>query len=524
MTIRKWTILTISTLAALIFALIFTVNIVIDPYGEFRLLEGDHNKLKFKNLKSSARNVTSKLYDGKYSLVFGSSRTMLVSEEILGEPVLNFSTSIYVNPGDILALLKTLDEKQIKNIKQIYYLIDINSFHYENSAPELASKSALFMESFRNIGPEKIEDAWNCIADNLGPESEQPNYIDKFGVLHKKNNSYKNNVVVFSSHFVSQYYLDKLAEINSFCKTNRIKIIYLTVPWCQNLNAGQQAKLDEILNSAISSCLSYYDLYGNVDFIGHKNLFSDPTHLTSAGLKKLFKGPYWTEKNIRHSNGNTINLPDFQKMKKRDFSSYLAKHPELLNINFINRLHQLGCNDLVLAFYDNQPSADKFVGDCFFHSKTSLLRMVLASGRHFNNNTKTNNTALHFAIMSGQHESVKDAILLGADVNNEKFNTRPLFLGLNYTKNTEILSLLLKSGADINHVNKDQSSEKDFEQSVFTLALAKNNQKQLDFLLSYAPDSPLAEHARLVLELRKHPNNATAYKKCTKLQNKYYNK
>ncbi|WP_319777804.1 ankyrin repeat domain-containing protein [Maridesulfovibrio sp.] len=514
--------MTISTLAALIIALILTVNIIIDPYGEFRLIEGNYNKLKFKNLKSSALKVASKLYDGQYTLVFGSSRTMLVSEEILGEPVLNFSTSIYVNPGDILALLKTLDEKQIKNIKQIYYLIDINSFHYESSAPELASKAALFMESFRNIGPDKIEDAWKCVKNNVGPEPEHPNFIDEFGVLHKKDESYKDNVVVFNSHFVSQYYLDKLAEINSFCIKNRVKITYFTVPWCQNLNTGQQAKLNAILNSAISSCSSYYDLFGNTDFTGHKNLFSDPTHLTSTGLKKLFNKRYWTQDKIKYARATPTTHPNFKEMKKDDFFTYITKHPQLVDTGFIDEIHKLGRDDLVLYLYDKGIAVEAMVGKSFFLDKPSVLKMILSSGRNFNKNMQANNVNLHYAIMSGITDGVKNAILLGADVNNQIAGTTPLIVALKSTKGTEMLSLLLKSGADINYINKYESGRQDFKQSLFTFALAKNNQKQLDFLLSYAPDSPLAKHARLVLELRKNPGNATAYNKYLVLQNKYY--
>ncbi|ACS81668.1 ankyrin repeat domain-containing protein [Maridesulfovibrio salexigens] len=518
MTIRKWTILTISTLAALIFALIFTVNIVIDPYGEFRLIEGKYNKLKFKSLKSTARNVASKLYEGKYTLVFGSSRTMLISEEILGEPVLNFSTSIYNNPGDILALLNTLDEKQVKNIQQIYYLIDINSFHYENSAPELSSKSTLFLESFRNIGPDKIADAWKCIIDNLGPKSEQPNFIDEFGVLHKEGTSYKNNAVVFSSHSVTNYYLDKLSKINNFSKSHNIKTIYFTLPWKDKLPPLQQDKLDTIFGMISHIISTYYDFNKDENLGLNQNFFSDPTHLNSKGLKKLFKGQHWT--NPKTTVLKKYTQPNFKIINKNDFFKYIDDNQNSISIDFVNQLLRLGRDDLVLAIYDEKVTTEAFVRECFFLNKTSLLKTLLSSGRNYSKSPYMNNLALYFAIMSGQHSSVKDAILLGADVNNNLFNTTPLLHAMDFTKNTEILSLLLGSGADINYTNKN--SKTDFKQSVFTIALAKNNQKQLDFLLSYAPDSPLAEHARLVLELKKNPNNATAYKRYSTLQNKYY--
>ncbi|WP_421903769.1 ankyrin repeat domain-containing protein [Maridesulfovibrio sp.] len=521
---KKWTIATIGTVAFIVLSLILAVNIVVDPYGEYRIVEAPFNKLKFKAQKTSALQVASKLYDDEYTLIFGSSRTMLISEDILGEPVLNFSTSIYNNPGDILALLETLDEKQIKNIKQIYYLIDINSFHYQNSAPELASKLALFMESFRNIGPQKIEDAWQCITENLGPESDKPNYIDEFGVLNKEEAPYKDKKPFFSSHYVTSYYLDKLTEINSFCKKNSIPTIYFTIPWIKPFAENQSFFLKKIMRKIPTTQIDFYDFYLNTDITGNKNLFTDPSHLNAKGLKKIFTPPYWTKDRIRHANNAQSPNIDFTTIRNSEFSSYVIENFAALDASIFNQMSDSKRPDLILAMYDTPLSKKKLVSDCFLLGQTSLLKELLSNGRSFNTDQDTIDLCLLQAIMSGNIELIKAAILLGADVNSiANKGEPPLSTATRATKGTYIVKFLLENGANENYINKKNTLNQALAHSVYTLALLKGDMEKLTFFINNSNDSPLSRHAKLLLELEKNPDNATAYAECTKLQNKHYN-
>ncbi|NDV22176.1 ankyrin repeat domain-containing protein [Desulfovibrio sp. JC022] len=528
MSTRNWTITTLSALAAIIFALIFTVNIVIDPYGEFRIIESDFNKFKFKTLNTSALNVASKLYDGKYTLVFGSSRTMLVSEEILGGPVLNFSSSIYNNPGDILALLKMLDERQIKNIKQIYYLIDINSFHYLESAPELASKTTFFLEKFRNIGPNKLKDAWRCLLDNLTPHPGKLNNIDEFGVLHKKETPYKDKPPIFSSHYVTSYYLEKLTAIDALCEKNSIKIIYFSIPWAQPFFDFQQAKLNKILDRTARACNGFYDLHLKTELTGKKVFFIDPSHLNTKGLKMLFQGPYWNNNGITHASNDNYSQPNLATITNANFFNYITKNIHSLDASILlNQLTAEKREDLIVSMYEGKGSIHfpkrELVADSFLYGRNRLLKALFASGHTFNTDQQTIDACLFQAIMSGNIKIIKTALALGADVNS--MNNRgepPLSTATKATKGTEIVHFLLKNGADGSYINKDNTVPKALSQSIFTIAFDNHDQKKLNLFLKNHQGNPIARHAELMLELEQNPNNSTAYNECSLLQEKYY--
>ena len=514
-------------LAALVISLIITVNLIIDPYGEFRLIEGDYNKLKLKAEKTTALQVASKLNYSKYALVFGSSRTMLLSSEIMGEPILNFSTSIYNNPGDILALLNMLTKKQLANVTDIYFLVDINGFHYTATAPEMSSKCRLLLETLRNIGPKKIEDAWNCLAANskqYGTENF-PNNIDSYGTLHKVDKPYHEKPSFFSSHFVTQYYLESLRNISIFCKHNKINSFYFTTPWFQPFITQQQSKINAILAKITTASGSLLNFQLNTKLTGNASLFSDPSHLNKKGLIHFIK--------ILHSTPCPstptffLELPtnvDYKNISFNSLKNILNENPsQKIDSNFFQTLLQSGRKDLLLDIYDNAQSfhisKKDIIADAFLLARHKLLKTFLENERDFN---KYLNISLFKAIMSGNYDMIKNSILLGADVNNVGADSiTPLQRSLIYSPDISIIKFLLNSGASINYINTTTKLLRYYNESAFTLALKSNN-NIFNYLISRFPQNPLAQHAKLLKKLQTDPNNVELYKKCLALQKKYY--
>lgn len=515
-------------LAALIISLIVTVNLIIDPYGEFRLIEGNYNKLKLKAEKTTALQVASKLNDGKYALVFGSSRTMLLSSEIMGEPILNFSTSIYNNPGDILALLKMLSKKQLANITNIYFLVDINGFHYTATAPEMANKNRLFLETLRNIGPKKIEDAWNCLVANSKQYGNEnfPNNIDSYGTLHKVDKPYNEKDLFFSSNFVTRYYLKSLRSISIFCKKNKIKTLYFTTPWFQSFVQEQQNKINSIFTKVTTASGSLYCFQLNTDLTGNADLFSDPSHLNKKGLVDFIK--------ILHSSTSPAipdffwELPanvDYKKITYNSLKKRLYKNKSNTSYSiFLQTLLTSGRKDLLLNIYDNavslKSSKQSIIDDAFLLVQNEQLKTLLENGRDFNQYL---NSSLFKAIMSGNSGMVKNAILLGADVNHEEQDgMTPLLLSIIFSPDIKIIKYLLGSGALPNYIDTATTTIKYFNESAFTLALKCKNKDVFNYLISNYPQSPLAQHAVLLKKLQNDPNNIELYKKCLAIHRKYY--
>ncbi|MBI9112679.1 hypothetical protein [Maridesulfovibrio ferrireducens] len=528
---RKWTIRTLSILTALVIGLIVTVNFIIDPYGEFRLIEGDYNKLKLKAEKTTALQVSSKLYDGKYALVFGSSRTMLLSSEIMGEPVLNFSTSLYNNPGDILALLEMLNKKQLANITHIYFLVDINGFHYTSAAPEMLNKGTLLLETLKNLGPKKIEEAWNCLTANNQKlsESNYPNYIDSYGTLHKQETPYKTRQPHFSSHVVTPYFLNSLKKINSFSANHAIETTFFTTPWQQPFISSLQTKVTSILNNAAIACGGLLNFQLHPEFIGKTSLFYDPSHLNTSGLKlfvKLLRSSQ-TEK-VSIENSNKINPANYKTITSADLLDIINNwNKDLDTDSFIQAICETHRNDLIILLYENIEKLGQtkllFTGKSILYAKPERIKPILEKNGMIHHQY-FKEISLQDAIMSGNINMIKSAILLGADVNSiNTYGASPLFVAAVFSPNSEIIKILLKTGADPFFIPKTASSGYYLNQSVFTLALKQKNQILLNFLTSQFPNHPLSRHAILLAELNKHPDNALAFKEAAALNRKYYN-
>lgn len=527
MTARNWTIKTVSALAAIVLTLIITVNFVIDPYGEFRFFEGNYNKLKLKAEKTTALNVASKLENAKYALVFGSSRTMLIDKDILGKPVLNFSTSIYNNPGDILALLKMFNEQQLKNISEIYYLIDINSFHYSAAAPEMADKGSLLLETVRNVGPEKIEDAWKCLKANLEgySETDYPNNVDKFGSLHKMDRGFKEEIPFFDSHFLTPYYLNSLSEIASFCKKNTLKIKFFTLPWQRAFPGNQQKKIEAYIPRILPACQEYCNFQLNTPLTGNKEYFADPSHLNKRGLRTFFSQnwgrPLFTDKKF------STDRINFATMPVNKFIQYVQKSSDAVALTQLSdHLIDAGRQDLILALLNTSTATTTpktLIANAFLFGNQKLTKVAITHTPNLIKRSDIIDLALYQAIASGKTENVKNAILLGANVNSvDTYGRTPLICAALYSPSTDIISSLIETGADPMYINKRQDHLAYCNRSIFTIAFDSDENKILSYLAKKFNGTPLMRHVELLENLKKNPNNTEAYMECKTLQNQYY--
>ena len=91
-----------------IYSLVFiVVNIFIDPYNEVGLIKYSINKHTFQDSLLSYNTILKNLKKEKYTIVFGTSSSHLLSEETLGEKVLNFCANNYLGLADNPELVET---------------------------------------------------------------------------------------------------------------------------------------------------------------------------------------------------------------------------------------------------------------------------------------------------------------------------------------------------------------------------------------------------------------------------------
>lgn len=232
---KKWLLLLPLFIGSFALLLIFFINIVIDPYGEYDFVHTALNKKKyFADANTTSVMLAQHLKKAPYTLVFGTSRSNHISDKFLQTPILNFSSSLYGRPTDVLFFLKHLSNEQRKNISEIYYLVDLGCMidsHY-NTDPSRFTFDYYF-KTILSLSRKKLLRSFNTIMRNLFDKGGY--YIDHHGAVvtrvfsdyepTKEDLEHNRNAYYFSCE---EKAMDALSEIDAFCRQNQIGITYFT--------------------------------------------------------------------------------------------------------------------------------------------------------------------------------------------------------------------------------------------------------------------------------------------------------
>ncbi|WP_320171785.1 ankyrin repeat domain-containing protein [Maridesulfovibrio sp.] len=420
----------------------------------------------------------------------------------------------------------------MRNVSHIYFLIDINGFSYTNSDPALKNSFTQQLSKIRNINPDKIKDCWNCVAANISADnsSSAPNTIDEFGVLHKSSDEFKNNNVIFSSHLVTPFYLQNISKVYTFCDDKKIPITFFTLPWYTTFNPDQQEVLETIFSRTAKACNGFYNYYNCRDITGHEALFSDPSHLNSAGLKKVMSADIWNNQKLFQQPVATKAIAniDFKHINKNKLIKNLRDQRDVPQAYIVaDNLLRNGREDLFLELYNNLDKIGynklELITDAFLLNKLNILKLLLSRKEKEMHDGIIISKCLKQAVMSGNRDAVKNALLLGADPNlQHEYGTTPLLLAADFSPDLEIIKMLLNGGADPFYINGDRTAMRHYDQSVFSIAVDARNRELTDFLTKEYKGSPLATHAELLANLYSNPLNSTAFQNCLKLQRTLY--
>ncbi len=105
-----------------------------DPYGEFGLV---NTRIKsFSASPLSTQSFADRLRHGRYALIFGTSRSSLISSRHFHGEALNFH-ALYGHPRSVSEFLRSLGPQQIENITEIFYLLDLHAYAEENYTPQV---------------------------------------------------------------------------------------------------------------------------------------------------------------------------------------------------------------------------------------------------------------------------------------------------------------------------------------------------------------------------------------------------
>lgn len=315
-----------------IFLIIGAFNYVIDPYQNNNTFHFRLNSKKISVNKSAIYKKLEQLEKKKFILVFGTSRSLRITPEILGFDIIN-PNFVYGNPFCVMKFLKSLNENQIRNIEAIYYNLSGHVFKDKQCKLDLEPDVYHFIDYFMlstlkqsvltiyyNITNKSVNivSDFGYIKDPENKNTYRPCRLSKRALIAKmKYISEDNNVV--KAPFV------ELGKINDFVLQHDIDIVYFT----DILTDEYFALIDfENLTKFHVYLVEYIDKYYAFNFIdGFSNqykYFSDISHVNSDGMKFVFDH-YFTDKYLIDKR----NIDDYIKYLEK----YHKKKRELLIYN-----------------------------------------------------------------------------------------------------------------------------------------------------------------------------------------------
>jgi len=225
-TYKRYLLFTFLSFGVFTSAIIMIINLLIDPYREFEIF----STRKFSSSPDTGPfKAFTKLRTDSYILVFGTSHSATLSQTVLGDKVLNLSTSVYGYPVDAFYFINGLTKQQSRNIKRIYFLVD--HFALKEVSPryrgvDFNSYGDFLHGSIRNIGPIKILHSLDTVIKTITKHYSQ--FITENGeviVLRERKYSFLRGTekVRFASSKNQAIYLRKIAD---YCKAKGIEIVF----------------------------------------------------------------------------------------------------------------------------------------------------------------------------------------------------------------------------------------------------------------------------------------------------------
>jgi hypothetical protein len=271
----------------LLLSFVVTVSFIGTTYIPF-------DNWKRSNLDAPLLNdIYKNLEKQEYYIVFGTSRTNAMSEKTFGSDTINLSSYVYGNPISVDKFLKTLSKKQVKNIKRIYYALDIKCFQKDRYLVDYEKFTILsfIFNQLKNISKESISKSIGDVLLNLG-------YIENNFYLSKNGNVIALKDKRFDGRFINgrerlkgkTYYLANLKNVDDFAKKNNIEIIYFSPifsgPYIQHdldkdFIYGLYKDILEVINNM------YFFFYIE-DISNDLSLFSDYAHLSIKETDKFY--------------------------------------------------------------------------------------------------------------------------------------------------------------------------------------------------------------------------------------------
>lgn len=298
---RRYTLFFVSVVSAtLLLALAMMALIsIIDPYAEAKGANG----IYFASSPATIPRYRDLLAEEPYVLVFGTSRSRLFSDRLVGDKVINLH-ALYGWPKAVLTFLQGLDDKRLRNVRRIIYLIDNHTFAATPAANVYYPTTALGRLAYR-LRHLRGYTEQSFIRMYLLATGTYRYHIDPRGFTVEDRPETFNGVQngTNEGQDFDPAEIARLADIKAFGEKHGIAIDFLT----PTLPRSRLKVMDLNIMFAqrrgfVQALGSYFDLTYLPGVSDDDTMFADSSHINSRGAQKLFSLYPWTDRVVRGDN------------------------------------------------------------------------------------------------------------------------------------------------------------------------------------------------------------------------------
>ncbi len=242
------------------------------------------NKIGYSSNANFSRTLFTKLKEGGYTLVFGTSRSHLIDEGMLHQDTLNLH-SIYGHPDSIYSFLNQLDKNQINNIGNIFYLVDTHTVNIKEVYIDY-NLMDFDLSTSASVTRNDIQMSFKSLFSNsFITLNGSPAGIDK----SRASKIYRTAKPPLQEY--STQGIEMIKKINQLCIQKGINITYITPTFPNEILNKMNLDLErekwlKLLNGGIEEFYALYwvDNISNLKQNGYYSSFYDETHINYNAL------------------------------------------------------------------------------------------------------------------------------------------------------------------------------------------------------------------------------------------------
>ncbi|KIL97737.1 hypothetical protein CCC_00798 [Paramagnetospirillum magnetotacticum MS-1] len=257
-----------------------------DPYGEnASRIWSDKPRYAVRVL--TARRLAAKLEEGPYDIVFGTSRSAMLSRDATDRPTLNFYP-VYGNPRMVMDVLEHLGPRQAGHVGTIYYALDLPTFCESCGVEDTRWRSDIWTAVYKLAHlPEAVSRLPLDVVRNL--RGNTGTWVDNGAVLDLRpesgNGAWLDRGAVAPMVMpVEDATLDRLAVLDRLIRQKGWRVEYFTPPLpVATLAVSDRAVLADLKRRLLERIPQLHDLTYLPGVSENPRLFADATHLNPRG-------------------------------------------------------------------------------------------------------------------------------------------------------------------------------------------------------------------------------------------------